>query len=443
MRRSEFKKQRLALLVAAIALFVSFIFPGSAQEDTGTLSGRVVDLDGNPVAELPIYVAPSRLDGGHLDRVFLPYAYSQLRRGRTDAEGRFSITGIPQGPLHFGALPDNIDNLLPRNFEKILESDAHTHGSHTFGMEQDDFEPDLEVLSLRIQGITFYARDDFSPIAFGVKPGTHIDNVIVTVHPRMRVRGRILFKDGTPLPNARVRLHFRAYDVDETGSRQSGGEPRTDAEGYFIYYLDEKDDTAFYTFSVEYQGFFAEAEPVRLEPGQRFEGLTLTFDSQPILPEPPGTTEVDESELSPEQASDGVWIVNPANGHAYKKVDCETREDAVAQAADEQAHLVAINDAEEQAWLEAVFGHKFYWIGLSNAETEGQWDNGEPITYENWVSDDFFSEASDVGGRDYAVMTFFEGKWYAVGPNSAVWGMTQEAILEKSDLPDNSHTKEK
>ena len=33
------------------------------------------------------------------------------------------------------------------------------------------------------------------------------------------------------------------------------------AEGYFIFYLDEKDDTAFYTFSVEYQGLFAEAEP--------------------------------------------------------------------------------------------------------------------------------------------------------------------------------------
>ena len=63
-----------------------------------------------------------------------------------------------------------------------------------------------------------------------------------------------------------------------------------------------------------------------------------------------------------------------------------------------------------------------------------QWDNGEPITYENWIPDDFFSEASDVGGRDYAVMTFFDGKWYAVGPNSAVRGMTKEAILEKTDL---------
>ena len=77
-------------------------------------------------------------------------------------------------------------------------------------------------------------------------------------------------------------------------------------------------------------------------------------------------------------AFETVWIVNPANGHAYKRVPCESRDAAVAQATQEKAHLVTINDAEEQAWLAAVFGHEFYWIGLSDAEKEGQWewDNG-------------------------------------------------------------------
>lgn len=428
MKRSKFK-----LILTTIVLFIGFALPNHAQEETGTLSGRVVDLNGDPVAELPVFVAPLDFHGDSIWRVYLPYAYAKLRRAHTDPEGRFSITGIPPGPLQFGMLPHNIDSLLPANLEWIIQSGIHTHSSNIFGMESDDFEPDLELLSLRIQGTTFYARNDYTPVAFGIEPRTHIDNVVVTVQPRMRIRGRILFKDGTPLPNARVNLDFSARNVDHHGNRQSGGEPRTDAEGYFIYYLDEKDDTAFYTFSVEYQGLFAEAEPVRLEPGQRFDGLTLTFDSQPILPEPPRTTEVNESELSPEQESDGVWIVNPANRHAYKKVDCETRDDAVARAADEKAHLVAINDAEEQAWLEAVFGQEFYWIGLSNVETEGQWqwDNGEPITYENWVPDDFFSEASDVGGRDCAVMTFFDGKWYAVNLDSVILHMTGMALLEK------------
>lgn len=429
MKRFKFKR-----IIAAIVLFIGFTLYTPAQEETRTLSGRVVDLNGDPVAKLPVFVAPLRFRTQSVWLVYLPHEYAELRRAHTDPEGRFSIQNIPPGPLHFGMLPYNIDNLLPANLERILNSGRHTHGSNVFGMESDDFEPDLELLFLRIRDITFYPRNDYTPVAFGIKPGTHIDNVVVTVQPRMRIRGRILFKDGTPLSNARVSLAFSARNVDHHGNRQSGGEPRTDAEGYFIFYLDEKDDTAFYTFSVEYQGFFAEAEPVRLEPGQRFDGLTLTFDSQPILPELTRTMKTDTSETPPQRESHAVWIVNPANGHAYKKVHCETRDEVITQATDEEAHLVAINDAEEQAWLEAVFGHEFYWIGLSDVEKEGhwQWDSGEPITYENWLPDGFFSETLDVGERDYAVMTFVDGKWYAVAPDGVIWGMTQMAILEKA-----------
>lgn len=437
MKRSIFK-----LITTAMGLFIGLTLFTSAQEETGTLSGRVVDLSGNPVAELPVFVAPLSIYSDSMWRVFLPHEFSGLRRVHTDPEGRFSIVGIPPGPLHFGMLPDNIDNQLPTNLERILHSGTHTHGSNIFGMEPDDFEPDRELLFLRIQGITFYPRDDFSSVAFGIKPATHIRNVVVTVQPRMRIRGRILFKDGTRLPNARVRLHFSARDVDGTGNRQSGGGPRTDADGYFIYYLDEKDDTAFYTFSVEYEGLFAEAEPVILEPGQRFDGLTLTFDSQPILPEPTQTMETDTSKPPPEQESREVWIVNPANGHAYKKVYCGTRDAAIAKAAEEEAHLVTINDAAEQKWLASVFGHEFFWIGLGDVNNEGewQWDGGEPITYENWLPDNFFSEPASIGGRNYAVMTFVDGKWYAVGPDNIVWRMTVMAILEKSDMLDNFRT---
>ncbi len=440
MKRSKFK-----LIMTAMALFIGLTLYIPAQEEPGTLSGRVVNLSGNPVTELPVFVAPLDFHGGGMWRVFLPHEYSKLRRAHTDSEGRFSIASIPPGPLQFGMLPYDIDNLLPTNLERMLHSGTYTHGSNIFGMEQDDFESDLELLSLRIQGITFYPRNDYSPITFGIQPGTHINNVVVTVQQRMRIRGRILFKDGTPLPNARVSLQFSARNVDSNGNRQSGGDPRTDAEGYFIYYLDEKDDTAYYTFSVEYQGLFAEAKPVLLKPGQRFEGLTLTIDSQPILPEPAHIMETDPSEPPLERESHEVWIVNPANGHAYKKVYCETRNDAIAEATNEKAHLVAINDAAEQKWLESVFGHEFFWIGLIKIEEEGQWqwDSGEPVAYENWLADDFFSEPASIGGRNYAVMTFVDGKWYAVGPDNIVWGVTEMTILEKVDPLDNPLTEEK
>ena len=99
--------------------------------------------------------------------------------------------------------------------------------------------------------------------------------------------------------------------------------------------------------------------------------MTLTFDSEPIPPKQlPEKIETDGLEpLSPAwevpsvpAASHDVWVVNPENGHAYKRVHCETRNDAIAQATKEKAHLVSINDEAEQTWLAAVFGQKFYWI---------------------------------------------------------------------------------
>ena len=141
-----------------------------------------------------------------------------------------------------------------------------------------------------------------------------------------------------------------------------------------------------------------------------------------------------------------MWVINPKNGHAYKRIHCETRDDAIAQAIAEKAHLVVINNAEEQAWLKAVFGRKFYWIGLKRVPATGalskrakewwQWDNGDPITYANWASNDFFFESLDASERDYVVMTLPDGRWYAVSPDSVIWRMTEMAILEKADKLD-------
>ncbi|MDD9975301.1 MAG: lectin-like protein [Candidatus Poribacteria bacterium] len=475
MKCSDAKRCVLLLLMVIVALFIGFISHTVAQEDTGTVTGRVVDLDGNPVVELPIFIAPLDVGGdGDMWTVFLPNEYAQLRRAHTDLEGRFSVTDVPSGPVYIGALPDDIDERLPKDFEKLVDefisidwtettqNDIEAFVSSNFGMDSSDFEPDVEILFIRAQGLTLYARNDYDQIAFGVKSGAHIQDVEVTVQPRMRVRGRVLFKDGTPLANTRVGLYARSRTVDGSGSSGSGGDLWTDTEGYFVLYIDEKDDAAFYTFSVEYQDLTVEAEPIRLDPGDRFDGLTLTFDSEPIPPkQPPQKIETDELEpLSPAwevpsvpTVSHDVWVVNPENGHAYKRIHCETRDDAIVQATEEKAHLVAINDAAEQAWLEAVFGRKFYWIGLSRVSSTDplpkrvkkwwQWDNGDPITYANWLPSEFFSESLDADERDYVVMTLPAGKWYAVSPDSVIWDMTEMAILEKADVLDNPSAAER
>ncbi len=451
MKRLKASNKVFALFIVIGSLFIGFASHSVADEKTGTFSGRVVDVEGNPVAKLPVMIVPAMVMGGGIHTLF-PRQYSTVRRALTDADGRFFITDIAPGISYFGVLPYDVEE-----------------------MKDDDFDPDIEVLSLRIQGITFYPRTDYEQIGFSVKPGTHIENVEVTVQPRMRIRGRIVFKDGTPLASARVHLRFRFQTVDGTGNRQSGGEPRTDAEGYFVYYLDEKDDPAFYTFSVEYRNLTAKAGPIRLDPGERLDGLTLTFDSEPIALQPPShTVPQPPSDIVPQalpdtktldrsstatppprksmQVSEDVWIVNPANLHAYKRIHCETRDDAVAQAKEENAHLVTINDAAEQAWLSEVFERKLYWIGLSRVPpvdassntTQWRWESGEPITYSDWLPDYIFGESLDVSERVYAVMmTFNDGKWYAVGPDSLVWRMTEMAILEKTDMFDGSSAKEK
>ena len=451
MKRSSYTKG-FSFLITVVSLFIGFGSQSiAAEEETGTFSGRVVDVEGNPVAELPVMIGPTMPIGPGIRSAFFPTNYPTTRRALTDADGRFSITGIAARMSYFSALPRNVDVLFPKDLETkirkaIEEKDfAAIYTSRVTEMERDDFEPDFEVISIDIRGITFYPRNDFSRIGFSVERGLHIKNVKVIVQPRMRIRGRVLFKDGTPLSNARLRLGFNYIREDGQGHGSSGGKPRTDADGYFLFYLDEKDDTANYTFSVEYQEVEATAGPVLLKPGDRLDGLTFTFDSEPIAPKPPPDKMPFNPSATPPAPKpisiptfETVWIVNPANGHAYKKIPCESRDAAVAQATEEKAHLVTINDVAEQAWLTAVFGNEFYWIGLSDAEKEGQWqwDNGEPVTYENWLPDDFFSESADANERDYAVTTFTDGKWYAVSPNSILLRMTAMAILEKVEALD-------
>lgn len=475
-------KRSVVTTLALLTVFLCIASDSPAQETTATFSGRIVDVTGNPVPDLPVLIGPVEMRGTWVQPSLEDTAiYLFLRRARTDAEGRFSITGIPAAPAYFRALPDDIETRFPsRAVEKIrslmIAAITNEEQSEEFGeimrrmpeMQSDDFEPDVEVVSIQMQGLTFYPRTDFDKslmtIVFSLQPGVHVENVVVTVQPRMRIRGRIVFKDGTPLANARVSMPLRYTTANGTGSGGSSREPLTDSKGYFAYYLDERDNAAFYTLSAEYQGTAAVGEPVLLEPGGRYDDLVLTLDSEPTAPEPgpsekwaellgisieptipssdaPDTGEVSEVPATlPRRASRAVWIGNPANGHAYKRIYCDTREDALAQAAAENVHLLAINNEEEQRWIEAVFGRGCYWLGLRRGPgtTDWQWDTGEPITYHNWLPDDYFDEDIAATDRQTAVMTFAEGKWYAVGSDSIILRLTRATILEKFEVEEVS-----
>ena len=349
-------------------------------------------------------------------------------------------------------------------------------------------EPDDQIVSIKIGDITIYQdrHPPFGGITFSVNPGIHLKNIEVTVRPRMRIRARVVFKDGKPLTNASVRLL-----VQSNGTSSSG--ITTDLEGYFVYYLDDDDIETPYIVSVKYKGLSAKSERFQLEENGRYDDLVLALDGNApatvatqsarpreslpnILRKLTGTPKPSEkparvqpsaqqarvstsssktssTEIRPSVPAEkmqrsgkkNTWAVNPVNGHAYKKIRCGSLKDAKNRAAAEGAYLVAINDAAEQKWLLGLFGNHLYWIGLSDAEKEGEWvwQDGEPLTYTNWGDKHSFPRSTlSPEEKDSAVMTFVNGQWHAVGPGDLLWRMTKLAILEKPDVSGNFSPKE-
>ena len=421
MNRSHLKSNLIPLIAVAVTLLLLAPPHPIAQGTTCTLSGRVVDVDGSPLANFPIAIqafaiVDGWLESAHLLKDFMPEAYIPLLISHTDAAGQFSLTGIKPGPIQFVAQPAYLPADEPLSSE---------------------LAPDAEVLSVEIGAITFYPlyykHPPFGGITFAIEPGVHIENVEVMVKPRMRIRGQIVFADGTPLVNARIGTSMRQRDLDGRGSGSSSGGSRTDNAGYFVEYVDE---SGFYTVAVEFQRLSVTSEEFILETDQRYDNLVLTLDSEPVpFEELPEQMELDNT---------GQWVLNPANNHSYKRVHCESWDDAQAQATAEGAHLVSINDAAEQEWLVKFFGTAPCWIGLTDLAKEGEWSwtSGERLTYFNWAFHKLID--ADRGDEDYVFMGLSpDGRWHKVGPQSPEWQMPRVTILEKEGLSAEPSVEEK
>ena len=399
-------------LVIAVCLFpgcsdlqqpvLSVVAHGTTQDGTVGFSGRVVGLEGEAVAGLSLAIEHVMF-GDYEDEV----EQIQPLKTETDETGAFSFSGIAPGQAQL---------MLP--FDMDTEKQFY-------------IEPEDEILSIKIGEVTYHQNEPyaFGGITFTITPGVHIRNVEVKVRPRMRIRGRIVFNDGSPLADARIRIGVRSEDLDGSGSGSSSGGTQTDADGNFTDYVS---GGGLYTVTVGYQDLSVTSEQFVLNAGERREDLLLMFDSPPIAPV------VEDIETSTPPAFDraGVWVVNPENGHAYKEVYVEGPEEAKALATAENAYLVSINDEMEQRWLEGLFDRAPFWIGLSDVETEGQWqwDSGEPVTYTNWSLHPIFPDDLDDAEKDYVVKTF-TGEWQAVGTESPFWRITRRAILEADELP--------
>ncbi|MCG9129991.1 carboxypeptidase regulatory-like domain-containing protein [Candidatus Poribacteria bacterium] len=260
----------------------------NVPQQTSTLSGRVVDEEGKPVADLPIYVRSINISrNGRANTTFFPHYLFTSQHSRTDNEGIFTIKKIPSRTIHLGLLTDKISKVFPDGLMGKESDDLdkkHKQKLRALGFfewEKDDFESEYTLSSIRKQGITFYPHRNANPIVFGIKPGTQSKDVVVTVRPRLRIRGQLISEDGGPVANTRFNLRESRYTEDGGGFGSSGGKPKTDADGYFTYYPKEEHDPRHYVFGVRHKGMIAESESILLKPGEKYEELILQLESIP------------------------------------------------------------------------------------------------------------------------------------------------------------------
>ena len=386
-------------LFAIISFFFSMLVPSTAQEST-TFSGRLIDTEGNPISGVSIYVR--RYEGPNQDR---SEGADDSPRTWTDAKGRFAFPNI---------LYDSL---------KLDIGSASKIGYQ------------IKVLSVEFGEITLYPDRDWhwTSVKFALKPGVRMENVVITADIRIRpkIRTRVVYADGTPLTNTEIYAYRQTNPFVGNNSGSSQLIERTDADGYFVEYLYTVTGQPehYITLAVEHQGLFAKAIPFVFLDHDTDLVLTLNGNPRPLThPLLEGSERF--SALTAYLEPLPVWVVNPINGHAYKKTRSQTIKEAMAQATAEGAYLVAINDESEETWLQHVFGNGKFWIGLSDAEEEGrwQWHSGEPVIYTNWGT--YRPEGGNSEDRDYVRTGHFGWGWEA----------TTAGIFENPENPQKRST---
>ena len=405
-------------LILPMCLLVMLLFSAAfdaAEEPTSSFSGKVIDEAGNPVPDVNVilssghdqmsYVFPSVVERLETDPDFAKKEMSAEYSDNTDAAGLFRITEIGEH-LMLTLQLNRFHAKSPYNFVGLTIN----------GIVIDITHPRVHV--------------DQQGFPLSLVPGASIKNVEITVKRRMSIRGQVLLSDGTPLRNTQVSLSVK-------GRRSERG-IRTilDNEGRFVKYVDRAD---MYTVEVIYQGQKVVSTPLKIEKGQHVDGVILEVVGTaqdtvfaPVAAEKRPGVVVEEAIRK--YRDKGMWVIHPDTRHAYKRVRCATINDALDQAKQQGAHLVAINNAAEQHWLLSVFGKdKNYWIGLKAGVS--QWDNGEPVTYTN-------QKGMKIPAQIDTVYTVLIGKtrtWELAPKDSPIRETTGFAILEKKNLIVEQH----
>lgn len=470
------RKNYVIVLTVFCVLVLTVVHNSSAEESFSTLSGRVITAEGEPVAETPIVLFHVKIrESGGLNMIYdktlypflrqdpspppnMPAHIRQQRMGKipneqekqtrppflrtvTDSEGRFTFTNIASGLVQIMVLHANPPKKKPQ----------------PPGREHLGYTAPPAIKSINFGKFTFFAHEfSFSPetggVTFAIKPGAKIENVAVIMmgsqmKDQLWIQGKIVFKDGTPLANASLKVNIASLDVGEAEGDVFSRPIQTNENGDFrlpVY------ATRIYSWSIEHLGLSAISDMIYLKEGEHDKGLVLTLagNADELADPPPENVETDMNRYRYAPDIPKVWVVNPENGHAYMIIRCKDREDAQKIADAEEAHLVTITSEQEQLWLEVAFeiegsfGNEPYWIGLSYAPfgSKWQWDTGEPLEYTNWTlvenDDDFFMRRPPgIPGMDksFAIMSS-EGQWKAIDLEGRSRERARMAVIEKDGM---------
>lgn len=397
---------RIFLQTFCITLVVFFLihtWHSEAQETLTTVSGRVVDIEKNPLQGIEIGIKP--IDITESNR--FPSRLGEITvRTRTDSHGNFLISGISSVPVEFKLLPEGTAN--------------------------------YKIKTIEIGGLTLYSDRffGFSKIPIGITKGQHLENLVFTLVPRMKISGQIVFNDGTPLRNRSIKIDLKpAHQWDNFTSKIDG--TMTDKEGFFTEFVR---GAGTYVLSVEYFNLYVKSEPITLKEGDQYDRLVLKLSEENSTdPDKSNIAKSDskKKEMERWKALQEVWAVNPSNGHAYKIIRCKSRWQAMRNAEAEDAYLVSINTADEQKWIESLFSqNEFYWIGLRLTGNGEKWHSKELITYSNYPERiDHITSNIEIM---HVVLDAATKKWIGIKKGSPFQHLVKYAIIEKEEIQVNS-----
>ena len=219
------------------------------------LTGVVIDTDGKPVADLLLFVVYQHVNASGRQRIFPDAALET----KSDKKGRFSFIDVDPGVIHFRLVPA--------------------------GIPYDTTQYDL--ICVKLGDITQhvpdpdYAPDDQLPF-FSLPPDTLFEDIEIQVEARMRIRAKVVFKNGIPLANYPLIISIvYEYDTNPNTYGAYGHQKQfhTDIHGYITRYVS---GPGYYTLGATYKGIHARSERFLLNEGEHREDLMIIFDSQPF-----------------------------------------------------------------------------------------------------------------------------------------------------------------